>query len=59
MAKAFPKQSGFRPARNSTDSNQVIFNGQHIDLAAGDLTLNKLVGDVRVAVWWGGSGARR
>lgn len=48
MAKAFSRVAGYRPAPTSTDSNQVCFAGQELVLAATDLTLNRLIGDVRL-----------
>jgi len=48
MAKAFPTYVSTdltkRPARTSSDSNQVICAGESIAVAAGDTTLNKLLG---------------
>jgi hypothetical protein len=51
MAKAFPAYSStaaLKPAKTSTDSNQVVFAGQTIAAVAGDLTLNALLGGIVV-----------
>lgn len=51
MARAFPStptNGVARPAKTSTDSNQVIFAGETIAVTAGQLTLGALFGTVRV-----------
>lgn len=51
MARAFPTTPAngvARPAKTSTDSNQVIFAGETITVSTGQLTLGALFGTVRV-----------